>query len=1032
MIMKSLLNLFKARFIQCKEILTTWIRLKWANTYFRYSTFAFLSFILLGLSLPILFRKPLALRVINSIDIDIIEQVNFSSVDFSLFRSFPFLNVRLSNFTTLGSKALGNSELLSVKYIDIAVDIWSVIDKSRPIYIRSVKLYEPKLTLLISSSGQKNYEVPLAEEFIESRDSLSNEKLNFNLALQSIEIMNGFLFLEDENAKVIIKADGISHKGSGDLSTSFYNLKTKTSANEVSISIGSSQIMKKAKLSFDVDFNIDNINKIYIIKENEIQINQLSLQIKGLIKKNPTNYFYDLNLYAPDNKFSELVQLLPSLEKTTFSQLKQIKGDFNLGLSINGPFQVSPRTYPSFNGFLQINNGSILDYFNAEGISDIQSYLSICNDSNDLNNLEIYIPRMDACIEGKDFNLALYLKNPFYDPFVNGSMQGEINLNSLQKYLPVFSGNDLKGLLTANLFMRGKMSDIDEKKYNNVRMDGELSLKEFKWNESNKSVSIQTLKAILTPEGLRLPLIKGNINGNPLTISGNITNILAFFSPLKTLKGSFVISAEKTILDKWLESGNSQQKNLSSKQNNHTKNIQKETEIRSQTIIPYDLYIKFKTSKLLYKGSSFDNFNFIGNYQMNTLSINNLQFSYRNINIRSKGNILNLDNYLFNNGILKGNMNARASQFPFILPSTDLIAQSASKLAVEDAKPSLIKKIIPIINKKTASSFQSLIPDRVEISGKVTLDSIKSVDQIFNKISCNVRIKKDYIDLKSGIAYLKSMPIYWQGGLNKYNNFVVKFDLTKFQMDLFSLPKQSPLQIFNFTPTDKRNKPAGLKLTGNIGNSPDYSFSSLKYLFFFNMNGIIGGTQIKPFLGLNKKDNKMVNNELNWWISYEDRKFIFWPVFLSFKDIPFYFTGLQSGEKDCYFMVNGQVPISYFRLEEFINSNNLKNIPKDIEVTIDIEDCISKNFSMTLQVQNIQNESLKLKLEKYLKYELNKELRRITFEDKVRSTPKKSFKDRYTYLPAIYHNTNAGPWLEFNKLNDSLQTSFLSTKPFFK
>ena len=122
MIMKSILNLFKTRFIQCKEILTAWIRLKWANTYFRYSTFAILSFILLGLSLPILFRKPLALRVINSIDIDIIEQVNFSSVDFSLFRSFPFLNVRLSNFTTLGSKTLGNSELLSVKYIDIAVD----------------------------------------------------------------------------------------------------------------------------------------------------------------------------------------------------------------------------------------------------------------------------------------------------------------------------------------------------------------------------------------------------------------------------------------------------------------------------------------------------------------------------------------------------------------------------------------------------------------------------------------------------------------------------------------------------------------------------------------------------------------------------------------------------------------------------------------------------------------------------------------------------------------------------------------------
>ena len=240
--MKSILTNFKVKLVNLADIFKEWIRLKWGNPYYRYSTLAFLFFVLLGSSLPVLFRKPLALRVINSIDIDIIEQVNFSSVDFSLFRSFPFLNVRFSNFTTLGSKALGNSELLSVKYIDIAVDIWSVIDNSRPIYIRSIRFYEPKLTLLISSSGQKNYEVPLAEEFNDSRDSFSTAKVNFNLALQSIEIINGFLLMEDENAKVNIKADGISHKGSGDLSTSFYNLKTKTRANEVSMSIGSSLV----------------------------------------------------------------------------------------------------------------------------------------------------------------------------------------------------------------------------------------------------------------------------------------------------------------------------------------------------------------------------------------------------------------------------------------------------------------------------------------------------------------------------------------------------------------------------------------------------------------------------------------------------------------------------------------------------------------------------------------------------------------------------------------------------------------------
>ena len=1030
--MKSILTNFKVNLVNLTNILKEWIRLKWGNPFYRYSIFAFLFFALLGSSLPVLFRKPLALRVINSIDIDIIEQVNFSGVDFSLFRSFPFLNVRFSNFTTLGSKALGNSELLSVKYIDIAVDIWSVIDKSRPIYIRSVRFYEPKLTLLISSSGQKNYEIPLAEEFNESRDSFSTAKINFNLALQSIEIINGFLLLEDENAKVNIKADGISHKGSGDLSTSFYNLKTKTRASEVSISIGSSQIMEKAKLLFDVDFNIDNINKIYVIKENDIQINQLSLQIKGLIKKNPTNYYYDLNLYAPDNKFSELVQLLPSLEKSSFRQLKQIKGDFNLGLNIKGPFQVSPRVYPNFNGFLQINKGSILDYFNSEGISDIQSYLSICNDSNNLENLEIYIPKMEACMEGKDFNLALYLRNPFYNPYVNGFIRGELQLSSLQKYLPVFSGSDLRGLVTANLFMQGKMSDIDDKNYENVKMDGELTLKDFKWTESNKWASIQTLSAVLSREGLTLPLVKGNYNGNPLTISGRFTNILAFFSPLKTLKGSFNVSADKTNIDYWIVSKDLRREKTTLKQNTYIKEVRNESEIRSPELVPYDVNIQFKTSKLEYKGTSYDNFNLVGNYKRNSLLINNLRFKYQNLNIRTKGNLLNLDNYLFDNGVLKGTLNIWASQFPFILPSSDLLAQSASKGVVEESKPSLINKIIPIIGKKVTRPFQSLIPDRIEMTGKVYMDSIKSAEQIFDNITFQIRLKKEIVELNKGIAYHKNMPIYWQGNINKQNNFVLKFDLSKFQMNLFSLPKQSPLQIFNFTTIYKKNKPAGLKLTGKIGNAPDYPFSSLKYLFYFNMNGIISGTQIKPFNGLHAKDIENNKYDLNWWISYEDKKFIFWPIFLTLKDIPFYFTGLQSGSKDCYFKVKGLIPLSYIKMEEFTTMNIIKSFPNGIEVTIDIEDCISKNFSVSLEIQPSLNEILRLKLEKYLKYELNKELRRIYSEDKLRNTPKKSIKDRYNYLPALYQQNNQNTWIEFYKLNDSLQSSFKSMKPFFK
>lgn len=1025
--MKFFVTFFSTRFFNFKTVFTNWIIEKWNNFYFRIFTFIFLTIIVLGFTLPIIFRKPLALRVINSIDIDIIEQVNFSRVDFSLFRSFPYLNIRISDFSTLGSKDLGNSKLLTIKYMDIAVDIWSVIDKSRPIFIRSVRLFEPKLTLLINKSGKKNYEVPLTNELISPVDSSYKSKINFNLALQSIEIKNGFLLFEDENSNIYVKADRIWHQGSGDLRTNFYDLKTKTKANEVSISFGSTDIMEKAKISLDIDFYVDKIKKEYFVKENNIKVNELSLQVKGLIKHLNSNYYYDLNIYAPDNHFSELIKLLPSLKNSGFRASQEIKGDFNLSLGIKGPFQVVSGIYPTFNGFLKINNGSIQEYFKEEGISDIQTSISICNDSQDLSDLEIQIPKMEACVEGKDFKLAMYLKNPIYDPFVHGFVKGEINLKSLQKYLPLFSNNELNGVVNTDIFIKGKMSDVDNNNYKNVLMDGSIKMKNFSWQKSNNHIYIKTLNAILYPEILKIPLVKGNYNGNELLISGNIFNALAYFSPLKTLKGSFSVNAKETILDKWFIP------------EPKTKKIEfielvKET-TPSQNIdyssvpfkIGYDFDIAFNAGKVKYKNNIMENVSFSGNYKLNHLYIRKLRFNYNQIELASSGRLLNTDNYLFRNGILKGNLSISASKVPFILPSADLVSQSNIKSMNVETKSKLINKIIPIISKRKNPKVTSYIPERVIVRSKIKIDSILSSDQTFSDISFFLNVDKNIMKMSKGIAYNKNMPISWQGEINRQNNFAVRFDFKDYQTDLFSIPKQSPLQYLNLIAESKQNRPTGLKISGNIGNAPEYKFSNLNYLFFTNMGPLLEKSQLQPFNGLKNSKLTVDKEGLKWWISYENKRFIFWPLFLQFNDIAFYFTGYQEGEKECFFKIRSLIPISYLKLEEWMRNNNIFKYPAFVEVDLDIEDCMSANFSMQLKVNSDINDILKQRIEKVLRFELNKEFRRIYGQEKIKNNMKIMKKEPDNYLSSIYQKPLL--WNNYYKLNDSLESAFISLKP---
>ena len=122
----------------------------------------------------------------------------------------------------------------------------------------------------------------------------------------------------------------------------------------------------------------------------------------------------------------------------------------------------------------------------------------------------------------------------------------------------------------------------------------------------------------------------------------------------------------------------------------------------------------------------------------------------------------------------------------------------------------------------------------------------------------------------------------------------------------------------------------------------------------------------------------------------------------------------------------------YFKMEEWLKLNEIKNYPDLVEVTIDIEDCMTDNFTLSIQIQSNLNESLKIRLEKYLKFELNRELRRIYGVDKLKNSSKQLNRERFNFLPSRYNNTQLTAWKDYYLLNDSLQTTFNSLKPKFK
>ena len=85
-------------------------------------------------------------------------------------------------------------------------------------------------------------------------------------------------------------------------------------------------------------------------------------------------------------------------------------------------------------------------------------------------------------------------------------MKGRINLDNVKKFVPLEKGTDLSGRMEADLELKGRMSSIDRKQYDQFKAAGRLLLSQFKYVDPavGKPVSIAELKLGFSPQIVRL------------------------------------------------------------------------------------------------------------------------------------------------------------------------------------------------------------------------------------------------------------------------------------------------------------------------------------------------------------------------------------------------------------------------------------------------------------------------------------------------------------------------------------------------
>jgi hypothetical protein len=132
------------------------------------------------------------------------------------------------------------------------------------------------------------------------------------------------------------------------------------------------------------------------------------------------------------------------------------------------------------------------------------------------------------------------LKTPESDPQFDITSSGVLDFGQLVALLPEDQGAEIKGKLQADFRLKGRMSDIENSRYNQVNASGSMVLQNFELSDTSMillPVSISNSQLNLSPQFIDLLNTDMKLGRSDLQLDGRIENYLAYFLADGTLVG---------------------------------------------------------------------------------------------------------------------------------------------------------------------------------------------------------------------------------------------------------------------------------------------------------------------------------------------------------------------------------------------------------------------------------------------------------------------------------------------------------------
>jgi hypothetical protein len=509
-------------------------------------TFGIILGVIVLIILVILIVVPLAFKpqIVNLIrdraNKSVTAHIDFADVGFSLLSSFPNARVTVNKITIVNKEPFEGDTLANINSFEIVINPWHFIT-SRRIDILSLKLDRPNMFLLTLKDGRSNYMI-LPRTLEKGPEKLQKQPTPMNLDIKNYAISNGRFFYANDSSGIYAEIVGLNHSGSGDFTKSVFTLSTKTRIDTLSAKMGGITYLNNASLDIKADLDVDMNANRYTLKQNEIKLNQLVLNLDGWVQIAGSNTNMDLSFKTPATDFKSLLSMIPAVYRSNLSGLRA-EGQFSLEGKLQGTY--SKEQVPLIDARLLVDNG-MFEYPQIKTpVKNVSIDLQIQNPGRTLDDTEIDLRKFHLEILNEPVDAQLLVKTPVSNPYVDGYLKGRINLADARNLVPVNDSIQLEGMMNSDVKFRGNISAIQTKQVGRFTASGSVDFSNIKYAAPSipEPVQVSAANVTFTPAQARLEKFNMQMGKSDLHASGGLDNVIGYVLGRQTLKGNLTVSS---------------------------------------------------------------------------------------------------------------------------------------------------------------------------------------------------------------------------------------------------------------------------------------------------------------------------------------------------------------------------------------------------------------------------------------------------------------------------------------------------------